>query len=567
MVTFKDLPIAPALSASLESAGFTEPTEIQRKAIPLLLSQPKVDFHGQAQTGTGKTLAFGIPLLQRVNASEKNVQALVVAPTRELALQICDSIKPIAKSLGITILPIYGGVSMEDQIRGLKRGAQIVVGTPGRLNDHLRRGILRLDTCKTLVLDEADIMLDMGFKEEVDEILTFTPKDREIWLFSATVKSGISAIMAAHMHDVQSVRVSKSAVASAQTKHYYCVVPMSSRLSALCRFIECSPEFYGFIFCQTKLLTAEIADQLTRRGYMVGALHGDMSQAQRNMVINKFKNKQLSIVVATDVAARGIDIANLTHVVNYSLPEDHESYVHRSGRTGRAGRDGIAITFVNRQEVRLLQNIQRKFTVKIDPLDVPTREHVVEGRLTHVRTLLQRLQERAMEQQHPAVQKMLDDMDDATIRRIFARHIYEEYIDSIMKESEIAVMPAVKITEDNGLMELQLAVGSDDNLEKEDISDYLTQSGVVVADDIAKIRIIKRRTFIEVPSEKGMQLIEALRFSSLAGRKTRIQLVEPSEQRGERSGGGYRGGDRGDRGDRGGDRGDRRPMRQRRPQR
>jgi ATP-dependent RNA helicase DeaD len=560
MITFKDLPIAPALSASLETAGFTEPTEIQRKAIPLLLSKAKVDFHGQAQTGTGKTLAFGIPLLQRVDANDKSVQALVVAPTRELALQICDSIKPIAKSLGITILPIYGGVSMEDQIRGLKRGAHIVVGTPGRLNDHLRRGILRLNTCKTLVLDEADIMLDMGFKEEVDEILTFTPKDREIWLFSATVKSGINSIISDHMTDVQSVRVSKTNIASVQTKHYYCVVPMSSRLSALCRFIECSPEFYGFIFCQTKLLTAEIADQLSRRGYLVGALHGDLSQAQRNMVINKFKNKQMSIVVATDVAARGIDIANLTHVVNYSLPEDHESYVHRSGRTGRAGRDGTAITFVNRQEVRLLQNIQRKFTVKIDPLDVPTREHVVEGRLTHVRTLLQSLQERSMEQQHPAVKKMLDDMDDAMIRRIFARHIYEEYIDSIMKESEIAVMPAVKITEDTGLMELQLAVGTDDNLEKEDISEYLTQSGIVTAEDIAKIRIIKRRTFIEVPSEKGMQLIEALRFSSLAGRKTRIQLVEPSEQRGER--GGYRGGDRGDRGDRGGDR---RPMRQRRP--
>ncbi len=266
MISFKDLNLSIETQQTLEKLNFTEPTDIQAKAIPLLLSKP-MDFHGQAQTGTGKTLAFGLPLLERIDKSNRFAQALVVAPTRELALQICDSLKPFAQAAQISITTIYGGSSMEEQIRNLKRGVQVVIGTPGRLNDHLRRKTLDIGTIKTLVLDEADIMLDMGFKEEVEDILRHAPKNREIWLFSATVKSGISDLMAEYMHDTQTVKVAKKTADAAMTQQFYCVVPMRQRLPALQRFIESATDFYGFVFCQTKILTSEIAEQLIRAGY------------------------------------------------------------------------------------------------------------------------------------------------------------------------------------------------------------------------------------------------------------------------------------------------------------
>ena len=547
--TFKDFNLAPEIQKAIDALGFTEPTEIQHKAIPILLAAGKVDFHGQAQTGTGKTLAFGIPLLHRVNRESKATQALIVAPTRELAVQICESMKPLARAMGISIDTIYGGMSMEEQIRSLKRGVQIVVGTPGRLNDHLRRGTLSLKTISTLVLDEADIMLDMGFKEEVDEILQYAPKDREIWLFSATVKSGISTLMAQHMKDTQSVRVSRKNVGTHSTKQYYCAIPMRSRLNALCRFIECAPEFYAFIFCQTKILTSEIAEQLARRGYNVGALHGDMSQSQRNLVIKKFKDKELTIVVATDVAARGIDIANLTHVINYSLPEDHESYVHRVGRTGRAGKDGISITFINKSEVRLIQMIQRKFTVEVSPIDVPSRDEIIKGRIAQAAQYLTQISE-AADNAHPEIKTMLVQFTERQLRSMIMQVVHEKFLKSILQEEDIAHTPAPRGASvvDSRFQELLLAIGSDDGVETPDVVGLFTQTGSITENQIQKIRIIKRRTFVEVPTEVASILLDTLRNSSLAGRKTRISLVE--EDRSESGSFNNRGGRRRDGGQR-----------------
>lgn len=529
-MTFKDFVLSPAIQATLESLGFQEPTEIQRKAIPMLLAQSKIDFHGQAQTGTGKTLAFGIPLMHRIDATSKTTQALIVAPTRELAVQICDSLRPFARASGVVIEAVYGGVSMEDQMRALKRGVHVVVGTPGRLNDHLRRKTLNISAIKTLVLDEADIMLDMGFKEEVDEILAYAPKNREIWLFSATVKSCISTLVNEHMHDVQSVRVSKSNVGTNNTKQYFCVLPSRSRLEALCRFIECAPEFYGFVFCQTKILTSEIADQLTVRGYRVGALHGDMSQGQRNAVIKKFKEKELSIVVATDVAARGIDIANLTHVINYSFPEDHEGYVHRIGRTGRAGKDGIAITFINRSEVSLVKYIQRKFNVTIEPLDVPSQKEIMQGRLARAQGYVADIILQNQCRYKDDVEAMLQDYSAEQIKDIACGMIYEKFLQSL-EGNDITFTPASKANLDEAhVQEIALAVGTDEDITRDDVVGHLTQTGLVTEDQIKKIRIIKRKTFIEIPANCVDQLINALRHSSLGGRKTRIQRVEEQQQ-------------------------------------
>ena len=327
MNTFKQLSLHPTILQTLEGMGFTQPTEIQAKALPILLNDEKVDFFGQAQTGTGKTYAFGLPLMQATNTEHKHVQSLIVAPTRELVVQITESLQKVARPLGIRIESIYGGVSIENQIRAVKRGAHIVVGTPGRLNDHLKRRTLNLSQITTLVLDEADTMLDMGFKDDVDKILSHTNKTRSIWLFSATLKAGISQIMKTYMKHPVLVRLAKKEEKTENIKQFHCVVPSRQRLEALCRFIDVNPTFNGFIFCRTKALTAELAEQLSRFGYPAKALHGDMKQNQRNAVIKGFKHKEFPILAATDVAARGIDIDGLTHVINYSFPEDSNSHL------------------------------------------------------------------------------------------------------------------------------------------------------------------------------------------------------------------------------------------------
>jgi ATP-dependent RNA helicase DeaD len=542
--TFKDFNLAPEIQQALDSLGFTEPTEIQQKTIPLLLASSPIDVHGQAQTGTGKTLAFGIPLLHRIDPSQKTTQALVVAPTRELAVQICDSIRPLAKSLGISIEAIYGGVSMEDQIRALKRGVQLVVGTPGRLNDHLRRRTLNIGTIKTLVLDEADIMLDMGFKEEVDEILGHAPAQREIWLFSATVKQGISTIMREHMREPVSIRVSRKNVGTAATKQYYCMVPMRQRLNALSRFIESAPDFYGFIFCQTKILTSEIAEQLLRRGYLVGALHGDMSQAQRNAVIKKFKQRELSIVVATDVAARGIDIASLTHVINYSLPEDLESYIHRIGRTGRAGKEGTAITFITKSDSKMISLLERKFSVAIEPIAVPSRDEIIKGRLQQATLYLQKvIDSTSADAIHPEITKLIGQYNDEQLRIIVARTLEEKFLSSILVEEEVPfTTTATTISRPpsaEGMQELFINVGSDDDIQRSDIINFLTTVGGLAQDQIGKIRVIKRRTFVDVPTESISSLLETLQNKTLGNRRTRVSLAENNEAPPSRGGSGY----------------------------
>jgi len=441
MASFKDFPLVEPLQKALDTLGFTQPTEIQNKAIPILLDQQKVDFHGQAQTGTGKTLAFGIPLLNAINPTKKEVQGIIIAPTRELVVQITDSLKKLAHFMDIDIEAIYGGVSMTAQINALRRGAQVVIGTPGRLNDHLRRGTLRLDRVKTLVLDEADLMLDMGFKEEVDEILNKVAQDRQIWLFSATVKPGIKALKKSHMHDPVSVSVVPEMATASTTEQFFAIIPMRDRLSALCRFIDSTPEFYGFVFCRTKLLASEIADRLIARGYKANAIHGDMSQEMRNKVMQQFKQKESSILVATDVAARGIDVSNATHVINFSLPEDPENYVHRIGRTGRAGQTGVAISFINRSEVSAIHRLGKRLGTEIKPIEVPTKEDVAKIRLHSVETVVQAMCEKMPEDNgfFKQLHDMLNHYTKEEVVNGFARTLYDKYFKELAQEKEIEV--------------------------------------------------------------------------------------------------------------------------------
>lgn len=538
---FSDLALSPAISKAIDSLGFTKPTEIQEKSIPVLLGGKKIDFHGQAQTGTGKTLAFGIPLLENIDTTSKYPQALIVAPTRELVLQICESLKSVAKFTDVSVEPIYGGVSIVNQIRTLKRGVHVVVGTPGRLRDHLRRKTLSLKKLNTFVLDEADIMLDMGFKEEIDEILEYAPQDRQIWLFSATVKGGINDIKKSHMSDPVSVRVSGAKVTTSGTEQFYCTVPMRYRLQALCRIVDTASEFYGIIFCQTKVLTGDTADRLVKQGYRVGCLHGDMDQKLRTKVIKKFKEKSYDIVVATDVAARGIDVADLTHVINYTIPEDQESYVHRIGRTGRAGKKGTAITFVNGHEVRRMEQLSRRFKTDINKLEIPSVDDVLRVRVekalgyfkdsTEKNTMLQE----KFSELHDAISATDKDQLVSTVLYMLS----DKYLRGHEKERDIpSVCPREKSLQDGKTRELMLHVGFDDGIDRDNVLQYCLDADAVDQSEIERVRVIKRRSFVILSSKSADKLVKALKGKKLQGKTVRVSLV--SQQDSSRDGGGFR---------------------------
>lgn len=531
MIQFKDFSLHPEITQALTDLGFTKPTEIQSKAIPLLLSSEAIDFHGQAQTGTGKTLAFGIPLIQHIDVQQKHTQALIVAPTRELVVQICQSLNVIAKRLRISIEAIYGGAGMHEQINALKKGVHIVVGTPGRLNDHLRRGTLNLSKLKTLVLDEADIMLDMGFKEEMDEILANAPKERQIWLFSATVKPGINDIMRSHMHKTVSVKTDKQKVGASNTEQFFSVVPSKDRLTALFRFIDAAPSFYGFIFCQTKLLTAQIAEQLMKAGYKANALHGDMSQVQRNRVIAQFKKREFTILVCTDVAARGIDVADVTHVINYSLPEDQESYVHRIGRTGRAGKEGIAISFVGHSQMRYIKTLEQKFKLTIKPINVPGFEQIAQLRIGQAINYLTAMQEG--KNNSYCISKLLEHSMQCSKDQLalaVAQLLNDKFCNQLNEQHNVSFTSVDKMNFDKSSSsseeqsEVAIYLGADDGLTQDELMEFLEKESPVDPKEFARVRIIKKRSFLKVAPEQAEKIVSAIKGKMLAGKRVRASV-------------------------------------------
>ncbi len=364
------------LLASIEELGFTEPTPIQEKAIPVLLSGTK-DFIGLAQTGTGKTAAFGLPLLQLADPAKKFPQALVICPTRELCLQIVNEIENFKKhTKGIHLVAVYGGASISMQIRDIRRGVQIVVATPGRLIDLIERKAINLEEISFVVLDEADEMLNMGFQEDIETILQNTPKRESTWLFSATMPPEIRGVSKRYMTDPVEITVGKKNTASRNVDHQYVVTQAQHRYEVLKRLIDFNPGMYGIIFTRTKADAQEITEKLTREGYDIEALHGDLSQQQRNKVMDEFRDKSLQLLIATDVAARGIDVQGISHVINYELPDDMEVYTHRSGRTGRAGKTGVCISIVHSREVRRIRDIERLVQVPFHKLEVPSGKDV-----------------------------------------------------------------------------------------------------------------------------------------------------------------------------------------------
>ncbi|MDC0477887.1 DEAD/DEAH box helicase [Flavobacteriaceae bacterium] len=376
MSEFKKIGLEENLLLAVEKMGFETPSEVQSKTVPILLEKD-TDLVALAQTGTGKTAAFGFPMIQKIDINSKKTQGLILSPTRELCLQITNELKQYGQfHKGLNITAIYGGASITDQARSVKKGSQIIVATPGRMKDMINRNLVNISEIKYSVLDEADEMLNMGFYEDITDILSFTPKEKNTWLFSATMPKEVSNIARKFMSKPVEITVGTKNVGSDQVSHEYYLVNSRDRYAALKRLVDANPQIFSVVFCRTKRDTQKVAEKLIEDGYNAGALHGDLSQSQRDLVMKSFRNKQIQFLVATDVAARGIDVDNITHVINYQLPDEIETYTHRSGRTGRAGKTGISLVIVSKSELRKIGNIQKKIKKEFIKKDIPSSEEI-----------------------------------------------------------------------------------------------------------------------------------------------------------------------------------------------
>ena len=376
MQSFNELTLSAPLMRAIIELGYDKPTPVQAQALPILLEGP-TDFLGLAATGTGKTAAFAIPMLERIDSSKRTVQTLILCPTRELAVQVAGQIDLLGKFKGVRALPVYGGASYSDQIHGLKQGAKVVVGTPGRVIDHIERGTLRLDDVNTVILDEADEMISMGFKEDIEKILTSVPKETSnIWLFSATMSREVRKVADMFLRSPKHVQVNRSEMLPSTVEQLYYMTHESNKPEILCKLIDAAEDFYGLVFCQTKSLVADLTTYLTERGYKVDCLHGDKDQKARERTMQSFRDRKVKMLICTDVASRGLDVKDITHVINYSIPRELDSYVHRIGRTARSGKTGFAMSLVTPSHRRLIAMIENMTKSRMKEGRVPTRKEI-----------------------------------------------------------------------------------------------------------------------------------------------------------------------------------------------
>lgn len=528
--TFLSLGLSEATCEQLRKKGYEFPTPIQEQTIPLLMAN-EVDVVGQAQTGTGKTAAFGLPIIELIKSDNTQVQALVLTPTRELALQVAQELQSFSADKSLNIVTVYGGQSMETQIRQLRRSAHIVVGTPGRIKDHLNRGTLKLNHIKFMVLDEADEMLNMGFIDDVEEIAQHTNDTKRMLLFSATMPTRILELAKQYMREYKVISVKTQQLTTHLTEQLYYVVPSRDKTEALCRVIDINPDFYGIIFCRTKRDVDVVTSTLIDRGYSAEGLHGDISQARRERILDLFKRKKTTILVATDVAARGIDVNNLTHVVNHALPEDPESYVHRIGRTGRAGNKGIAISLISPSESRKLALIKRVAKANITQAQPPEASDIIAAKKarfaadiaailssgTHqkfVATAQELLAQSTPENVLAAVLKRAfkDELDTSAYKKIEPVQIREsnrEYSNrdeaprrGRSRESFRKDDRRPRHTDDGDGARLFIARGKDDGMNPKKLVDFIAEKSRVKRKDITGVSVMEGFSFITVPDRE-----------------------------------------------------------------
>lgn len=523
MTSFVEFELSRRLQQAIDEMGFEEPSPIQAACIPLVLSGR--DVIGQAQTGTGKTAAFGIPLVEKAGPDAK-VHALVLTPTRELAIQVAGEFRKIAKYTRVRTMPIYGGQSIGHQIRALQQGVQIVIGTPGRVLDHIRRGTLKLGSVRTVVLDEADEMLDMGFIEDIESILRETPDQRQTLLFSATFPAEVKRLSARYMTTPEHVTVNRGEMTVPLTDQIYYKVLERNKLESLCRVVDSEEVGLGIIFCRTKRGVDELTEALLARGYMVDGLHGDLSQAQRDRVMKRFRSGEIELLVATDVAARGIDVENVSHVVNYDIPQDPESYVHRIGRTGRAGKRGLAITLVTPREFKLLKQIERETRATMVGREVPSLADVAERQAEMWRDrVVEAIQDGGLGHYRAILGNIMDDHDPidvacALLKLASAGELAEK------KEADYDFGDTGATP---GMVRFFVNIGRTARVNPSDLVRSIAEEAGIPGQAIGKIDIFERFTFIEVEQESAPFVYEALRQSRING--SRINL-EPAKPRG-----------------------------------
>ena len=511
--TFEQLGLSEQLLNAINNKGFEEPTDIQAMTIPVMLENER-NIIAQAQTGTGKTAAFGLPLIELIDPNAKTVQALILVPTRELAIQVAEEINSLKGKNEIKITPIYGGQSIDQQFRRLKKGVHIVVGTPGRVIDHLKRKTLKLDKIEHLILDEADEMLNMGFVEDMEEIMKHTNSDKRTLLFSATMPQKIKELAKKYMGDYTLLAAKKEQLTTNLTEQIYFEVKAADKFEALCRIIDIEDAFYGLIFCRTKSDVDEVAAHLTDRGYDAEAIHGDISQAQREKVLQKFRKQKINILVATDVAARGIDVSNLTHVINYSLPQDPESYVHRIGRTGRAGNEGTAITFITPSEYRRLMFIQRVAKTDIKRSKLPKVGDIINAKKKKIYDDISSILEDEIDELFfNWSKKLLEKNNPTEILAAVLNYCFEDDLnpDSYGEIKDIAPKSKSKQIDKQGKARLFVGLGRKDKLTPRRLIKLITGRVSVRPREIRDIQIMEKFSFITVPFDKAEKIVHSFK--------------------------------------------------------
>lgn len=566
MTNFSDLGLSAPLLKVLPELNLETPTKIQQKAIPILINEASRDFIGLAQTGTGKTAAFGLPLLDAIDVDTKGTQALVLAPTRELGQQIAQQIQAFSKYLkGVRVQVVYGGAAIMPQMKALKNTPHIIIATPGRLLDLIKRKAINLSNVKHVVFDEADEMLNMGFRDDIDDILSYTQGNKSTWLFSATMAGEIRDIVNKYMDNPSEVKIDSGTLVNQNIAHQYFITKAKDKASLLERIIELEPDMRGIVFCRTKRDTQELAQQLQSRGLPVDAIHGDLSQSQRDQVMKRFKNHSLEFLIATDVAARGIDVNDLTHVIHHSIPDDLEYYTHRSGRTGRAGKKGISLAIVTSSEQRKLKSLEKRLKLNFTPYQLPSAVKVQNEKLQSWAKSIAEL-----DVDSDAVQPHKEDVEP-----IFENLSKSELIDKLIMTQLNNMGISTSSTHfaqefDNGgdrggkperrsssggrYERFFINVGTIDGYDKRELIDLVIEKTGISKSAVGPITMDERRAYFEVESEVAKSVEPAFRGMELDGREIRVNGADTGGKRSSRSSkrlhdhrSGYKRGDRNDR--------------------
>lgn len=556
MKTFEELGVSPEIRKAIEELGYENPMPVQEEVIPYLLGNGN-DVVALAQTGTGKTAAFGLPLIQKIDVKNCVPQALVLCPTRELCLQIAGDLTDYSKYItDLKILPVYGGSSIDSQIRSLKRGVHIIVATPGRLIDLMERKVAQLATIRDVVMDEADEMLNMGFTDSINAILENIPQDRNTLMFSATMSSEIARIAKTYLHEAKEITIGTKNEGSKNVNHVAYIVHAKDKYLALKRVVDFYPQIYGIVFCRTRKETQEIADKLIQDGYNADSLHGELSQAQRDLVMQKFRQRHLQLLVATDVAARGLDVNDLTHVINYGLPDDTESYTHRSGRTGRAGKTGISIAIINLREKGRMKEIEHIIKKKFEVSVLPSGQEICQQQLIKVIDDIEKVKvnEEEIETFLPGIYRKLDWLDkEDLIKRVVSLE-FNRFLDyyknapeieqpkanekkSETKESRKGDKEKVGRKAEKGYTRLFLNLGKTDGFYTNQIIDLVNRNLRKERIQIGRIDLMQNFSFFEVIQEQAPQVLKALNKVVLSGgRKVCVEIAGENTGKSDKSG-------------------------------